>query len=217
MIVATVILLSLAAAPAVISLLPRALRPRLGLLNVTAVVQLALLAAAALCALQVDATTMSTSAQAALLISATASAGLGGSGVSTAVLDSASRYDAQWGLSRRPLAHAEDDAVEPNSDDPINDVAAVVSPRSPGDLDAEDRPVLRGGAWIGLLERLAVAATLLGSWPEGLAVVLAVKGLARYSELKRPNGAAERFIIGTFSSVLWASACAGVAVLGFTL
>lgn len=75
--------------------------------------------------------------------------------------------------------------------------------------------VLRGGAWIGALERAAVTATLVGGWPEGVAVVLAVKGLGRYPELRSGDspGAAERFIIGTFTSVLWAVACAGAAVL----
>lgn len=86
--------------------------------------------------------------------------------------------------------------------------------------------VLRGGAWIGGLERAAVFATVAAGWPEGLAVVLALKGLARYPELRgpmapasqgvppvpMPHGIAERFIIGTFVSVLWALACAGVAV-----
>jgi hypothetical protein len=80
--------------------------------------------------------------------------------------------------------------------------------------------VLRGGAWIGVFERCAVFATLASGWPEGLAVVLALKGLGRYSELKAgapsggdaalpTGGVAERFIIGTFASVLWACACAG--------
>jgi hypothetical protein len=78
--------------------------------------------------------------------------------------------------------------------------------------------VLRGGAWIGALERVAIFATLVAGWPEGLAVVLAVKGLGRYPELRAAEdgvrtGAAERFIIGTFTSVLWACACAGVVVL----
>ena len=72
--------------------------------------------------------------------------------------------------------------------------------------------VLRGGAWIGALERLAVVTSLLAGWPEGLAVVLAVKGLGRYPELRHP-GAAERFIIGTFCSVLWAAGCAGAVTL----
>ncbi len=78
--------------------------------------------------------------------------------------------------------------------------------------------VLRGGAWIGGLERAAVFATLVAGWPEGLAVVLALKGLGRYPELRAAEdgirtGAAERFIIGTFASVLWACGCAGVVVL----
>lgn len=79
--------------------------------------------------------------------------------------------------------------------------------------------VLRGGAWIGAFERTGIFAALAAGWPEGIAVVLALKGLGRYSELKSDGpttaaaaqgGVAERFIIGTFSSVLWAVACAGV-------
>jgi hypothetical protein len=77
------------------------------------------------------------------------------------------------------------------------------------------RTVLRGGAWIGALERLGVVASLVAAWPEGLAVILAVKGLARYPELKasQSSGTAERFIIGTFASIGWAAVCAGVAAV----
>ena len=76
--------------------------------------------------------------------------------------------------------------------------------------------VLRGGAWIGYLERGAVAATLLAGFPEGLALVLAVKGVGRYPELRdagRGADAPEEFIIGTLASLLWAAAAAGTAVL----
>lgn len=75
--------------------------------------------------------------------------------------------------------------------------------------------VLRGGAWIGALERVAVFAALLSGWPEGLALTLALKGLGRYPELRHEErpGIAERFLIGTFVSVLWACACAGAALL----
>ncbi len=75
--------------------------------------------------------------------------------------------------------------------------------------------VLRGGAWIGALERLGVYVALVAGWAPGVAIVLAVKGLGRYPELRNQDdtGVAERFIIGTFTSVLWAVACAGVAVL----
>lgn len=79
--------------------------------------------------------------------------------------------------------------------------------------------VLRGGAWIGYLERAAVTGSLLAGFPEGLALVLAIKGVGRYPEL-RDSGSArgnadapEEFIIGTLTSLLWASACAGVAQL----
>lgn len=80
--------------------------------------------------------------------------------------------------------------------------------------DDGDRPeaVLRGGAWIGYLERAAVATTLLAGWPEGIALVLAVKGVGRYAELRETN-APEAFIIGTLASLLWAAAAAGVAHL----
>ncbi len=76
----------------------------------------------------------------------------------------------------------------------------------------QDPSILRGGAWIGVLERAAVAAALLAGSAEGLAVVLAVKGLGRFAELRAP-AAAERFIVGTLASGLWAAACVGVAVL----
>ena len=54
--------------------------------------------------------------------------------------------------------------------------------------------------------------SLLAGSADGLVVVLAVKGLGRYSELRAP-AAAERFILGTLASALWAAACVGVAVL----
>jgi hypothetical protein len=68
---------------------------------------------------------------------------------------------------------------------------------------------LRGGRVIGVLERGAVTASILGGWPEGIAVIMAVKGLARYPELREPQ-ASEQFIIGTSTSVLWAVAVCGI-------
>jgi hypothetical protein len=95
-------------------------------------------------------------------------------------------------------------------------VTAVLRAADPGSgperRRASDPEVLRGGAWIGVLERTAVAATVLAGWAEGLAVLIAVKGLGRFNELKAPV-AAERFIIGTLASGLWALACVGVALL----
>ena len=79
--------------------------------------------------------------------------------------------------------------------------------------DAAD--VLRGGTWIGALERTAIFVALVSGWPEGLALALALKGLGRYPELRHEerSGIAERFLIGTFVSVLWACACAGLVQL----
>ena len=89
------------------------------------------------------------------------------------------------------------------------DPTSAATAGGPGDPE-----VLRGGAWVGVLERAAVAGSLLTGWPEGLAVLIAVKGLGRYAELKAP-AAAERFIIGTLASGLWAAGCVGaVALLG---
>lgn len=85
-------------------------------------------------------------------------------------------------------------------------------PRS-GSLVAAGQ-VLRGGAWIGALERVAVFASIAARWPEGIAVALALKGLGRYPELRAADraGAAERFIIGTMVSLLWAIGCAYVGL-----
>ena len=72
--------------------------------------------------------------------------------------------------------------------------------------------ILRGGTWVGALERLAVFGSLVAGIPSGVALTLAVKGLGRYPELRsgdRP-ATAERFIIGTLVSVLWAALCAYV-------
>ena len=96
-------------------------------------------------------------------------------------------------------------------------VFRLVDGRTPARKDSmrSAGEVLRGGAWIGALERTAVYTTLVVGWPEGMALVLGLKGLGRYPELKNQDhpGTAERFIIGTFTSVLWAAGCAGVVHL----
>ena len=73
---------------------------------------------------------------------------------------------------------------------------------------------LRGGFWIGVLERLAIFATIMAGYGGGLIVILGVKSLARYPELRAEDrrGAAERFIIGTFASSLVAAAGAGLSL-----
>ena len=64
------------------------------------------------------------------------------------------------------------------------------------------RQVLRGGTWIGVLERLAVTTCVLTGSAALIAVVVAVKGLGRYPELRDNPAASERFLIGTGTSML---------------
>lgn len=65
--------------------------------------------------------------------------------------------------------------------------------------------VLRGGLLIGILERLAVVLCLVFDQPVAIAYVIAVKGLGRYPELKESPAASERFIIGTLTSMIFAT------------
>lgn len=72
--------------------------------------------------------------------------------------------------------------------------------------------VLRGGTTIGILERIAAAGSIMTGAAEAIAVVIAIKGVGRFSELSSPE-ARERFIIGTLASLIWASACGTLARL----
>ena len=74
------------------------------------------------------------------------------------------------------------------------------------------QPALRGGRVIGYLERVAILAALFVGWPAGMAVIVGVKGLARYPEI-RDADAGEQFIIGTFTSVIYAVSLAGISYL----
>jgi hypothetical protein len=83
--------------------------------------------------------------------------------------------------------------------------SAVEAPAEPADAP-DPAAVLRGGTWIGILERLAVTGCLLAGFPAGVAVVVAVKGLGRYPEIRDNPGVSERFVIGTLASLVWAAA-----------
>jgi hypothetical protein len=91
-----------------------------------------------------------------------------------------------------------------------NDRAAVAGGIVIDDETTEQpREVLRGGAVIGYLERLAIVVTIIVGHPEAIAVIIAIKGLGRFSELVAPE-VRERFIIGTLVSFSWAAACGGI-------
>lgn len=74
---------------------------------------------------------------------------------------------------------------------------------------------LPGGRWIGFLERLATYCCIVTGFSAGIGLILAVKGLGRYPELRTGENPrlGELFIIGTFSSILWAAGVAGLALL----
>jgi hypothetical protein len=80
--------------------------------------------------------------------------------------------------------------------------------------DGAPREILRGGRTIGYLERLAIAGSVLAGQLGGVAVIVAIKGLGRYSELENAE-ARERFLIGSLTSLMWAVAC--VAPIAITL
>jgi hypothetical protein len=94
----------------------------------------------------------------------------------------------------------ENEAGTPATDDALSPAGSAV-----GGV----HEVLRGGLAIGILERLAVAGAILAGFPEAIAVVVAIKGVGRFTELAASE-ARERFIIGTFASLIWACACAAL-------
>jgi hypothetical protein len=101
-----------------------------------------------------------------------------------------------------------------DSGEPEHGSGAAAAAATPG-ASATSRRELRGGTWIGVLERLAVTGVVLLGHPEGVAVVVAVKGLGRYPELARNPEVSERFVIGSLASLVWAVGlgAAGMALL----
>ncbi len=117
---------------------------------------------------------------------------------------------------------ASDEAAPPT----VSDEAAATGagpttlPDAGGDgpTGARAMAALRGGTWIGILERAAIAGGVLAGYPAAVAFVIAVKGLGRYPEIRGHPGTSERFVIGTLASMLWAAAVGGLGralVLGW--
>ncbi|MDO5499546.1 MAG: hypothetical protein Q4F67_07690 [Propionibacteriaceae bacterium] len=107
--------------------------------------------------------------------------------------------DSQQALPRgEPTPELTAEAIGDDATEPVTDLEAAGA-------------LLRGGKAIGWLERVGTYATLLAGFPAGMAAIVAVKGLARYPDLKAADGTAERFILGTFTSLLIGAAGAGIA------
>ena len=103
----------------------------------------------------------------------------------------------------------------PAEDGAATEAAAGRTEPAPAVPGSRARRILRGGAIIGVLERLAVCLAILTGQPVAIAYVVAIKGLGRFAELKETPVAAERFIIGTLTSLLWAAGIAALAKVLF--
>jgi hypothetical protein len=121
---------------------------------------------------------------------------IGGNPLTVWVLNRASRGDVDGGTHGGILV-----PVAPNS-------AATSTART-----VKTHEVLRGGTWIGYLERLAIVAAIAIGHYEIIVAVIAIKGLGRFSELDAPESR-ERFIVGTLVSMIWAALCGALILLG---
>ncbi|GAA3034600.1 hypothetical protein [Microbacterium dextranolyticum] len=96
-------------------------------------------------------------------------------------------------------------------DGPRGGILVELMSETPADAPRQEE-ILRGGTTIGYLERIATALAIIAGFPAAIAVVVALKGVGRFTELATP-AARERFIVGTLASLLWASAVAGSVAL----
>ncbi|MGX1161688.1 hypothetical protein FBY31_4252 [Arthrobacter sp. SLBN-100] len=121
---------------------------------------------------------------------------------------------------------AEDPSADVTADSPHTETQSVdgeltAAPEAPasagsaGEPPAPTQRILRGGAIIGILERLGVCLAILTGQPVAIAYIVAIKGLGRFAELKETPVAAERFIIGTLTSMLWAAGTAAAVKVLF--
>jgi len=111
-------------------------------------------------------------------------------------------------------------AQDPSADVTVDGELTAGGGQPPSDVPQAAPPfpaqrIMRGGAIIGVLERLGVCLAILTGQPVAIAYIVAIKGLGRFAELKETPVAAERFIIGTLTSMLWAAGTAAVIKVVF--
>jgi len=151
-------------------------------------------------------------------------AGFGGWPVTALVFRLARTIDDKADAATKARDTAEDPSADVTVDVPAPDNAGQAVN---GELTAQtgqpasDVPaapvqrILRGGAIIGVLERLGVCLAILAGQPVAIAYIVAIKGLGRFAELRETPVAAERFIIGTLASMLWAAGIAAAVKVIF--
>lgn len=115
-------------------------------------------------------------------------------------------------LSR--ASHSPDSSEGPGHDDP-NDSLPIQVPleETTAEVIADGHTaVLTGGRWIGHLERFSVTLAIIAGYPAALAVIVAIKGLGRFAEIRKSTDASEKFVIGTLASMLISSIVALLAL-----
>jgi hypothetical protein len=122
--------------------------------------------------------------------------------------DAAPDADALRGAAGTAGGQAVDGELTAHTGPPSSDGTAA-------EASAPSQRILRGGAIIGVLERLGVCLAILAGQPVAIAYIVAIKGLGRFAELKETPVAAERFIIGTLTSMLWAAGTAAAVKVLF--
>jgi len=96
----------------------------------------------------------------------------------------------------------------------VSDILAVArqSPRVDERPSSSETP-MRGGRWIGPLERILILLLASVEAPAAVAAVVAAKGVIRFPEISKDEAGqkAEEFLIGSFTS--WILAVLGAVVI----
>ena len=111
---------------------------------------------------------------------------------------------------------AQPDAADPGSEDAAESAGDEEAPLTPSSLPiiaAQDNPgddkgpALRGGRWIGPLERLLIIVLAGADAQVAIAAVVAAKGVIRFPEISQDSSGekAEEFLIGSVSSWILAA------------
>ena len=111
-------------------------------------------------------------------------------------------------LPAMPASVSEDGDEAPEGSDAVDPPISGALPIVPGRTDEQDEvTALRGGRWIGPLERLLIIV-LAGAGAEvAIAAVVAAKGVIRFPEISQDSTGekAEEFLIGSVSSWILAA------------
>ena len=95
----------------------------------------------------------------------------------------------------------------------VSDILAVARQSSQKNEKQDDSGAsMRGGRWIGPLERILILLLASVEAPAAVAAIVAAKGVIRFPEISKDEAGqkAEEFLIGSFASWILAVLCAVV-------